>query len=296
MVSTGFFNQRGRRGRRGRGISPPAPTTFLIVPLFAVSALAATFAAALAWPRPGQAAASEQSWTPVRQAPRPDPIAGDSRLELKVSESLARDLELGSSNIGVTAHDCVITLWGPVASEVLSRRAAALVRNVEGVADVINELHVTSPAERRELAPQPILQRLPETNPDAPKPPSVPEKAVIATTTAPRAETPTWGPRPATPVSDVARQTALKPPVVLLAPIPAASAPDALPGLVDRALRANQRFGRVHAEITGGVVRLRGVVPAAEDIQAAARAISQLPAVERVILDGLNSPDSDPDR
>jgi osmotically-inducible protein OsmY len=264
--------------------------------MFVLSTFAATLAATLAWPRPAEAVADEQVWAPVRQPPRADPIAGDSRLELKVTESLTKDVQVGTSNIGVTAHDCVVTLWGPISSEALSRRAEAIVRGVEGVADVTNELHVTSPAERRELAPQPIFQRLPETNPDAPKASPAPQKAVIATTAAPRAETPVWGPRPALPVSDVARQTALKPAVVLLAPVPAATVPDALPGLVDRALRANERFGRVRAEISGGVVRLRGMVPAAEDILAAARSISQLPGVERVILDGLHSPDSDSDR
>lgn len=272
----------------------PAPVNLLALPLMVVGAFAASLCAALAWPRPARALAGDSVWTPTRPVRQPDPFSADARLELKAEQWIAKDSVVADLEIGVTAHDCVITVWGPVATAEQARHAEQRLRQLEGVAEVVNDIHVRTPEEARLLADPPVQAAVPP----APAPPlALTPPPVIVAQHAPVESG--WSsalmnspipPPPAAP--ETRNETALKPSVQLLAPQPIANVAAALPALVDRVLRGSERFSAVRAQISGGVVRLHGTVRDAGDVFTLARLVSQVPGVERVVLDGLTAPDS----
>lgn len=67
----------------------------------------------------------------------------DFSLVMKTRAILTADAELGASNIIVEAQDGVVTLNGTVQTTALRNRAGALVRAVDGVKEVKNQLRVS---------------------------------------------------------------------------------------------------------------------------------------------------------
>ncbi len=76
--------------------------------------------------------------TTASRAANPD----DIQLTTEARQSLNADKRLAPLNLGVTVTGGIATLFGPIPSEELSRRAEARVRVVSGLQNVRNELHV----------------------------------------------------------------------------------------------------------------------------------------------------------
>ena len=75
--------------------------------------------------------------------------ARDVRQTIEARQILADDPELASWNIGVTVHDCVATLWGPVPSAEVAFCAELCLRSIIELADVRNDLIVSDALEPR---------------------------------------------------------------------------------------------------------------------------------------------------
>src|SRR5882724_1447057 len=67
----------------------------------------------------------------------------DVRQTIQARKLLADDPELAAWNIGVTVHDRVATLWGPVPSVEVAFRAELCLRTVIELAEVRNQLFVS---------------------------------------------------------------------------------------------------------------------------------------------------------
>jgi hypothetical protein len=81
------------------------------------------------------------------------------------------------------------------------------------------------------------------------------------------------------PVADQA------PPAAMLAPMRATDQPLALAQAIERLRQSDERYRGVRPEVSGGIVHLRGTVANPQDLFALAKAIAQLPGVQRVILE-----------
>jgi hypothetical protein len=88
------------------------------------------------------------------------------------------------------------------------------------------------------------------------------------------------------------------PPVALMPSIPLPAAPPAndVAQAVEHLRQANPRLGGVRPEVRGRVVRLNGSVYAWPDLYDFAKAVAQLPGVERVVLGGVTLDPNGPPR
>jgi osmotically-inducible protein OsmY len=80
--------------------------------------------------------------------------------------------------------------------------------------------------------------------------------------------------------------TAVIPPLTLSPSSAPAQTAGSLLQAVESLRRKDDRFEQIRPEVKGGVVYLRGAVKHSEHLYELARAISVLPGVERVILEG----------
>ncbi|MBL8798126.1 MAG: BON domain-containing protein [Planctomycetia bacterium] len=235
--------------------------------------------------------------TPVGPAPRQtaapalaekDPLH-DTRLTIRARQAIQQDpalAELKTINVSVRAN--VATLWGSVPSRDLSRRAETKVRQVQGVFEVKNELHVQGPDDS--------MARFMQTPPRQPSGSS--ERLWFMANRPPALLTG----RPedldtklGSPPSSDSNGVALLPPIRLGAPeqppAPTVVAPQAAPapapdlGLaLERLRQAEPRFWNLRAEVEGRAVRIVGRAARTEDAFDFAHAVSRVPDVERVIL------------
>lgn len=234
------------------------------------------------------ARADEAGWRPAGFPTTGDgPTAGDARLASVVEAMLRSDPLLGELNLGVTVEDHVATLWGPVPSADLGRRAQDLVRRVDGVADVKNDLR---------LAPEPADHGVQPSHPRTGRedsPPACPPRWVAAGTRqadgiAPDARRPVPAAAASRPVAGTATPgVVLRQPVQLLAPVPLRSA-DVLAQAILRVRTADPRFAAIECQVDAGIVRLSGAAPSWEAAYALARAVAALPGVQRVVLEGIS--------
>ncbi|HEV3262684.1 MAG TPA: BON domain-containing protein [Gemmataceae bacterium] len=238
----------------------------------------------------------------------PDPsaklTANDCRLTVAALGALARDKELAPVNLGLSVHENVAMLWGPVPSGGLKRRAEELIRRVPGIGQVVNQLYVEAPPEEET---DPFWKTSPTNGlyaPDSPptrnQPWRPPERALAVAPGGRLGAGPAWGP----PVQAVRAQaipvvppirivsrpaSALAPAAVLLAPRPIPVRPADLTPAFDRLLLGDARFRRVRPEVRGGFVFLHGTVWTWADLHALAKEIAQLPGVQRVILEDVQA-------
>lgn len=212
----------------------------------------------------------------------------DAQMTVRARQALYQDTLLSSLNLGVSIHNHVATLWGHVPSAFLSERAAAKVKNVSGVARVVNRLSVETPGD-------PLLQFLKST--PRPESPPISEKRSMPTVISGRegefAPLPSNAPSPgiqlmpAIPLgaSDAKPQAAAAKPQAVTKPQALAVNPQA--EIIRRLQQDNPRLSRVRVEVTGGVVRLHGTVSAWTDLYEFAKQLSHVAGVERVILENV---------
>src|SRR5262245_38312700 len=79
-------------------------------------------------------------------APAQDDPIRDCRLAMRARQAWQQDPGLANViHLGVTVRGGTATIWGAVPSAELARRAETLVREVQGIFEVRNELHVDVP-------------------------------------------------------------------------------------------------------------------------------------------------------
>lgn len=189
----------------------------------------------------------------------------DTRLTMRARQTLQQDPALAIlPELRVTVRNGVATLWGAVPNSDIARRAETMLRQLTGVTEVCNDLHVQSPTD-------PMVAFLKQGEGDN-------GRAWIMTN------------RPAALMSRPEDEPgADKGVALLLPPISLQAAPaapvDADPATALTRLRqAEPRFHGVQAEVRGGIVWLRPVNARAEDVFELARIASTLRGVERVIV------------
>jgi BON domain len=195
-------------------------------------------------------------------------------MTLRVRQAVQSDPALASiTHLGVSVHSGVATLFGAVSSPEAAKRAEMLVRQVPGVVEVRNEIHVES-------ADDPLVAFL----------------RINRTGKVARAPSPQWvsANRPTglllsrveEPAPPPANGVTLLPPLTLVV-----SAPDSdLVGRINAIQQSEPKYMGVVADVQNGVVRLGGTVTRWEDLLVLARKVSQLPGVERVILHDVRTP------
>src|SRR5207244_6667106 len=103
-----------------------------------------------------------------------DSVRQDLRYTLLARETLLADKELAPLDLGVRVRNRVVTLWGPVPSAALARRAVARLARLPEFSEVRNELCVDLDGRLAPSAPRP-----PEPYaPPQPVPPANPRPAV----------------------------------------------------------------------------------------------------------------------
>jgi hypothetical protein len=211
-------------------------------------------------------------------------LAADCRLTVFARQALQQDRTLAPFNLGVSVQANVATLWGPIPSAALARRAEEVLRHVPGVVAVRNELQVElASATAQGLFGPPL-----KFSPREPLPaPPVPPAATLAKR----------------PFEDKPRDSVpLTPPIVIslrpplppespatLVPVSAPAAPDP-EAAVNQVRAADARFRQVRIEIQAGIVHLRGIVPHGEDMYELAQRLAKVPGVKRVIVEEAQTP------
>ncbi len=195
-------------------------------------------------------------------------------MTLRVRQAVQSDPALASiTHLGVSVRSGVATLFGTVSSPEAARRAELLVRQVPGIVEVRNEIHVESDDD-------PLVMFL-----------RINRAGKVA-----RAPSPQWVSvnrptglllsRAEEPASPPANGITLLPPLTLVVPAPDSD----LVGRITALQQSEPKYMGIVADVQNGVVRLGGTVTRWEDIFALARMISHLPGVERVILHDVRTP------
>lgn len=214
----------------------------------------------------------------------------DARLTLESRQSLNADEKLAALNLGVSVKAGIATLFGPVPSEELARRAEARVRVVTGLRNVRNELHVAPPAEPdlRKLAA--ALEKSGPTGPTLPEPILTLDPAGIAALP-PKAQH-------APPVSTLFSLAKSDPAPTMIAPVQPTGhgpIPPRFPGEandpsaeIEQLRRSDKRYQGLQAKWSHGVVSVSGSLRKWPDLWDFADAVSKLPGVERVRIEKVN--------
>ena len=88
------------------------------------------------------------------QTPPPNRNVTDSRLAVQVNTALWSDLRFPGRQISVDAQDGVVTLRGKVDSEETKKASDDIIRRLEGVKEIRNQLQVVPPERRAEVDAQ----------------------------------------------------------------------------------------------------------------------------------------------
>jgi hypothetical protein len=222
---------------------------------------------------------------------------------LLARQTLFQDKLVGPLNLGVRVRRRVAVLWGPVPSAELARRAVALLEGLPDLVEVRDELTVQPVDERpprdRYLPPPDSLPPAPDVSRAAPTKAGVLTRhsaLSLAGSTSPvgypQEASPALGsrtpPAPANPAAGTVLP-AIRIPVKAAEASNGTEAGEVLIEAVTRLQRADPRFGRLHAEVRGQVVHLRGEVERWGDVHALARTVAHLPGVERVVLGNIRA-------
>jgi osmotically-inducible protein OsmY len=217
-----------------------------------------------------------------------DDAGRDLRQTMEARKLLADEPDLEAINIGVTVHNRVATLWGPVPSIEVAFRAELVLRSMFELTAVRNELFVSELVE-------PMRKPLRIDNTPRNVPEMAPPKLPRALPGAPGLLTGNENKRP------VPQPTAKEKPIVpdslpRIPPIdtnvPAASIDgDAVVASAVRGLLSeNAAFHQVQFIVQDGRVYLRTLGSDTEALRQAARAVSRLQNVAGVTLVGQETP------
>ncbi len=239
----------------------------------------------------------------------------DIRHTLLARKVLEDDPALATLNLGVKVENRVATLWGPVPSLELGGRAAERLRGRSEFRDVrndlyfaVNDLFGNLPSPPLFLPEPPAEVRRPAPPPGKPPTPDFrPAMATISLLHPIQVEEklPTYG-RVRPPAGShgvlLARPTLAKQPPGKQAPIvPFPTKDKVLPGVIvlrpelppaektlEQSLReihrGQERFHRIHLEVQGSRVILRGRPAESETLHDLARHVARVPGVERVLV------------
>jgi hypothetical protein len=212
------------------------------------------------------------------------------RLTLEARQALLEDKTLAALNVGVSVRNGTATLWGPIASQELARRAAQAVRKVQGIVDVRSDLRIEP------VAPAMDFVVLPVAEPPSRQAEPLREVArrwpgeLLArpgdsrwlTDSQPRQREEWTAPREAVPI--MPSLVVPSPP-----PVPAPGSPGASSLLIqiDQLRQRDARYRDIRLQVRGGVVHLSGTVYRGDDVYEFARAVARLPGVARVLVDDI---------
>jgi len=224
---------------------------------------------------------------PAAQATPAGPSAHDHGITCRARQALARDAGLADLPVGVSVRAGIATIWGSVPSKGTAERVVAVVRDVQGVLEVRNELSVQG-------SDDPLTDFL--SQPMRPQTELVARPPVPALLSGPALLTSRWAdwekmhelPLPFARSSEDGPRVALMPPVLL--PSVVAEAKVDLAQTVEGLRQGDARFRGLVVDVTGGIVRIGGLVQRREDAMELAQAIARVPGVERVILQDVRTP------
>jgi hypothetical protein len=252
------------------------------------------------------AAAAQPAAPPAPEASSAQGTA-DVELAIRAHRAILKDGTLAAVNLGVSVHDGVATVWGPVTSAEQARQLLEKVRRVPGIRDVRSELSIVPRDGDAPAAPTPVpaggplpsepaaVSKLPLSPGALTGRPSDNESAPAVTSVSLLPPTAAAGP---------SADTSRPPPASLGMPVPlppgtpaaspgaahsdathaARAAPPDLPAALDGLRRGDERFRGIQWHVREGIVTLGGTVCRGEDLMAFAQAVSRLPGVERVVL------------
>jgi osmotically-inducible protein OsmY len=287
---------------------------WILLPLFLVILLSCFL--------PSSSATGTPTWA-ARPAPGADETVQDLKIGLRAQNALVEDQALAGLDLGVSVHHRVATLWGTVPTGKVARQAEARLRLVLGLAEIKNELHIENgeglpptdapaggPAGQQIVARRPADQHLGQGHEvmwrPAEKKPSILAADRDTSSSAALGE---WRPRAASR-EDTAPALAKGPAEARVAPllsVPAVGTTtarqsstgkpafrrepktDTLAKSVERLQLQDARFKRIRPEVRGPVVYLRGDVFRWDHLYELARAIANLPGVERVVLQDVHA-------
>jgi BON domain len=222
----------------------------------------------------------------------------DWKLTLLARQALQSDRELAPHNLGVSVQDGVATLWGPMPSAPLARRAENRLRNLPDLLEVRNEFHV-DPTQAA-----PTEKPLPREKSAGPaRMTGFSREGNSAPAWCPAGRRPEFGRGAAESggaVADRGGQYTLVLPAITIptgpgsrgsqaseerghpsaAPLPA---PDLERGLGQLRQRYPQ-FRAVQTEVRGGLVFVGGAAAQCREVFQFAQLVAELPGVERVVL------------
>jgi osmotically-inducible protein OsmY len=218
----------------------------------------------------------------------------DLQLTVQARRILAQDAQLGPLNLGVNVQDGVATLWGLVPSAKLASRAIDQLKTMSSLEQVRSELSIEplpdliagrltplppahfGPGENPTVGHKPSGELMPRTPDHVPLP--------VSPSSQPRSEWPLGaGVSLLPPVAG--ERAATPPPQKTSAKLLPPQAEPSLTKTVDRLRRADDRYKHIDVRIDGGVVTLGGAAYRQADLDDLALAVSQLPGVERVVVE-----------
>ena len=241
---------------------------------------------------PGAAVAAEITPDVAPTFPSSSPSTRDMQVLLRVRRALRTDDVLASHNVGVSVRDGVATLWGPLPSGDYIRRAQAAVGDVRGVRSVRSELYVAK-------EPLPPAFILPETTtPDRAPPRDALASASQPTILTKRDRWPALLPAPDERLrpSPATGAAVLLTPLLPDAPVDepttvTAARTEGVSAAIERLQKADARFGQIEAEWRAGTIILHGKRKDAAAVMTFARLLSDVPGVERVVLQYAKRPE-----
>lgn len=202
----------------------------------------------------------------------------DVRHTLLARQALAADPLLGRLNLGVRVHQRVAVLWGPVPSAALKQRAEEVLRQLPDFLEVRNELTIE---ENTEVRPQFLPDVLPGSNALSERPAEERQRRDSS------ARSP--GLPVMQPASGSEENIRLRPPALWLPAVESRRTEATLPQLIAQLQQCQPQWRGLQITVQAGVVQLRGRVARLEDAYDFARALAQLPGVERVLLDDVQT-------
>ncbi|MFN4260236.1 MAG: BON domain-containing protein [Gemmataceae bacterium] len=212
----------------------------------------------------------------------------DCRCALRVRTALSDEPLLAHHNITVSVRDGDTYLWGLLPSRELVEKAVLITRQVPGVRQVHPRLDVVQSGNPLyEFLAEPPRPARPSPRPSRPSAALASLAADIQAMEIPAALAVSVEDHGSNP--DVMPATTNEQPVVVLLKPRIFRERCGLEAAVEQLRLRDQRFRGIQPEIDGGIVFLRGNVQSWEHLHELARAVAQLPGVERVILDQIRT-------
>jgi hypothetical protein len=205
----------------------------------------------------------------------------DMRLGVQARRALAADEGLKKLNLTVRVENGEATVWGPVPSSELERRAVALLGEVNGIRRVRSELYIVpgagepAPALLALLPPPTVVQVASpdrdtgELKRDLLTPAATTSGGGRETGPAPLSVPRLDGPRPVRG-AQVEHSDVTRPPGPSLVEV------------IEELRRADRRYDGIRFTVRGGVVRVSADDVAEEDVEAFSRAVRAVPGVKEV--------------